>query len=924
MSDTAIAVEVVTAPQVGVDVQVAPPTFTVVSVLPTGPRGPVGATGADGPEGPAGPQGDPGPGVPTGGTAGQVLTKDSGTDFDTSWQDPTGGGGAVDSVIAGAGIAVDATDPANPVVTAEVTQVELDAEASARAAADTAMDGRLDAIEALGSLATDAELATEAATRAAADTALDARVDALEAVDPLTQTEGDARYWQLTTDLATQAELDTEASARAAADTALDGRLDALEAVDYATQAELDAHLNDTTDAHDASAISFTPTGTVAATDVQAAIAEVAAEAGGTTIDVPSTGIAATDTAALQAAHDALGAEGGIIRLDAGPYALTGGGLTFDRPVRLVGTLGPNGANQATGDSYLTTGTVITCASSSAAAITVDADGCTFENLSIANTAGSTPTSGSVGILINSLGKSTRIVDCDITGFYINLEFVHGYEWYVDRCHFFDPVYAGIKVRDVSVPDGGDGVIANSFIYAGPDNLTPTAGIQWESGGGLKVLGCKVNMRGTAKFTVGVNLACASGIATSIALITGNSIENVGYGVLVQHLGPTPASNTGTFQMVAVTGNQFVADTYAVAFSAGSTGKFKNMVASGNVGQGTTSFFYVENVDMVNLTGNTINSGTTALALGAGVTNLFIDGMSFTTAARPAATVMRAGSRYFDTTTGLPMWSTGSAWVTAVDLAGHLADTTAHDASAIPIADAGGYFTGTQVEAALQELGAAAGGTIAVEDEGVAVNNAATLNFTGAGVSVTDAGGGEATITISGGGGSVSDAAYDSSWNGDTTTAPSKNAVYDKIESMAIPGAWTSYTPTLTAATTDPVLGTGSTVLGRYVTIGRTVHVQVNIKFGSSGASAGSGQYRVSLPVTAVSPLRAGGAMPIGNGWVLDTWNLLYQVGVEQLSTTSVEFRSMTSGNNGVTHTFPFAWDNGDELAFCATYEAAA
>jgi hypothetical protein len=40
------------------------------------------------------------------------------------------------------------------------------------------------------------------------------------------------------------------------------------------------AHIADATDAHDASAISFSPTGTIAATDVQAAIAEVATEAG--------------------------------------------------------------------------------------------------------------------------------------------------------------------------------------------------------------------------------------------------------------------------------------------------------------------------------------------------------------------------------------------------------------------------------------------------------------------------------------------------------------------------------------------------------------------------------------------------------------------------------------------------------------------
>lgn len=52
-------------------------------------------------------------------------------------------------------------------------------------------------------------------------------------------------------------------------------------AADMATQAELDAHVNDGTDAHDASAISFVPNGSIAATDVQAAIQEVRDEAAG-------------------------------------------------------------------------------------------------------------------------------------------------------------------------------------------------------------------------------------------------------------------------------------------------------------------------------------------------------------------------------------------------------------------------------------------------------------------------------------------------------------------------------------------------------------------------------------------------------------------------------------------------------------------
>lgn len=48
---------------------------------PTGPTGPTGATGATGPQGPAG------AGVPTGGTSGQILAKNTATDYDTVWID---------------------------------------------------------------------------------------------------------------------------------------------------------------------------------------------------------------------------------------------------------------------------------------------------------------------------------------------------------------------------------------------------------------------------------------------------------------------------------------------------------------------------------------------------------------------------------------------------------------------------------------------------------------------------------------------------------------------------------------------------------------------------------------------------------------------------------------------------------------------
>ena len=70
---------------------------------PIGPQGPAGAQGPVGAQGPAGPQGpigaqglkgDTGEGVPTGGGDGQVLTKQSSTDYDTAWEDaPSAGTG---------------------------------------------------------------------------------------------------------------------------------------------------------------------------------------------------------------------------------------------------------------------------------------------------------------------------------------------------------------------------------------------------------------------------------------------------------------------------------------------------------------------------------------------------------------------------------------------------------------------------------------------------------------------------------------------------------------------------------------------------------------------------------------------------------------------------------------------------------------
>ena len=67
-------------------------TETGATITVTDKSGTTTATVNNGTPGKVGDPGPAGPGVPEGGTAGQVLTKKSGTDYDTEWKDPAGGG----------------------------------------------------------------------------------------------------------------------------------------------------------------------------------------------------------------------------------------------------------------------------------------------------------------------------------------------------------------------------------------------------------------------------------------------------------------------------------------------------------------------------------------------------------------------------------------------------------------------------------------------------------------------------------------------------------------------------------------------------------------------------------------------------------------------------------------------------------------
>lgn len=296
----------------------------------------------------------PGPagvGVPTGGTYPQVLTKQSATDFDADWQDPTGGGGGVTDAdylvgTAHAGLSAEivvGTSPggelggtwASPTVDATHSgsshaSVQAAAEATAAAALSAHLTDTSDAHDASaislspsvqgssdvqGGLATletsfaghlndtsDAHDGTaisfppsgpilstdvtnaivEVANLAILDSLVDAKGDLIVA----TAADTPARLAVGTDDhVLTAASGETSGLKFSAVQTAsiADGAVTAAKvAADVATQAELDAHINDASDAHDASAISVLDTnGDYTATDVEGVLAEIAPQLGG-------------------------------------------------------------------------------------------------------------------------------------------------------------------------------------------------------------------------------------------------------------------------------------------------------------------------------------------------------------------------------------------------------------------------------------------------------------------------------------------------------------------------------------------------------------------------------------------------------------------------------------------------------------------
>jgi hypothetical protein len=130
-------------------------------------------------------------------------------------------------------------------------------------------------------------------------------------------------------------------------------------------------------------------------------------------------------------------------------------------------------------------------------------------------------------------------------------------------------------------------------------------------------------------------------------------------------------------------------------------------------------------------------------------------------------------------------------------------------------------------------------------------------------------------------------------------------------------GIWRSYTPALTATTTNPTQG-NSTYAGGFTLIGKTIHYRFLLTIGST-FSVGSGAYVVSLPATAAA--NEVGELTTGYGHILNS-SARKPIIAFGLSSTTVRL-VRCSNETSVDNTGPgAAWATGNTISIHGTFES--
>lgn len=134
----------------------------------------------------------------------------------------------------------------------------------------------------------------------------------------------------------------------------------------------------------------------------------------------------------------------------------------------------------------------------------------------------------------------------------------------------------------------------------------------------------------------------------------------------------------------------------------------------------------------------------------------------------------------------------------------------------------------------------------------------------------------------------------------------------------AFTGAFTSYTPTWTASTTNPVIGNG-TIVGWYLQIGKVCFCYGMLTAGST-TTYGSGNYSVSLPLASNANATN---IPIGSAWARSASD--YQGFLLRSGASAFSIRGFLGPNSSSlwNPAAPFTFASGNWMSWFAVYEVA-
>lgn len=248
-------------------------------------------------------------------------------------------------------------------------------------------------------------------------------------------------------------------------------------------------------------------------------------------------------SAAIQAAHDALKSQGGVMYIPPGRFRADDT-IVITKPIKIIGAgIGRNPQADSLGISTIfTTDTALRVLEIRSAAVTLE----DFNVEYTGDLPGTPAVLGSVGIYVNNYIPGTPfyanfdINRIAISGFYDNLYLQNANLWHIDNSQFVSATRYNVLIRDSAELDGGDNTITNCLFYQ-YGAQSGGYGIRHESGGGLSLLGCKFN--GALQYGYWADWDNQ----TSVLNICNNSFENF----------TGAAINLNQVLFVSITNNEF-------------------------------------------------------------------------------------------------------------------------------------------------------------------------------------------------------------------------------------------------------------------------------------------------------------------------------------------------------------------------------